>query len=241
MAFYYYKLWNLLDKKNISQNELQKMTGISQPTFTKMRKGQSVTVDTLEKIVTALHCDFGDIITVNPDCEQKPSQVGFSYETTMLAIQDSLKEYMENHNMSILEVSKLTSLSLNTIKSCLSGNNISSRSLLKLNRLNGFDAQLSVNAYKYKAINPRNRIYCTKCGRRQTRCWGFQDIWNPGKKEYEHFCGFNFKQTLDEDGNYMSVDNNCPHPTNYHEFADAELKYGFKQRLKGYCIPAKNE
>lgn len=241
MAFYYYKLWRLLDIKRISQNELQRITGISQPTFTKMRKGQSVTVDTLEKIATALGCDFGDIITVKPDDKQETTQVAFSYDAAMLAIQDTLKQYMDKYSMTALEVADVTTLSVNTIRSCLKGNNISSRSLLKLNRLEGFATMLNLSAYKYRAVNPSKTIYCTKCGRRRTTCWGFQNIWNPNKKEYEHYCGFNFNQTVDDDGHYMSFDGNCPHPTNYHEFADAELKYGFTQRKKGYCIPAKND
>lgn len=240
MAFYYYKLWRLLDKRRISQNQLQIITGISQPTFTKMRKGQSVTVDTLEKIATALNCDIGDIITVKPEKKQEASQAMFSYDAAMLVIQETLKEYMNKHNMSVLEIAKTTSLSVNTIRSCLNGNNISSRSLLKLNRLEGFNTELYLYANKYKAVNPKPTIYCNKCGKRQTRCWGFQDIWNPEKKEYEHYCGFSFKQVLDEYGNYMSFNSNCPHPTNYQEFADAEQKYGFIQRKKGYCIPAKS-
>lgn len=239
MAFFYYKLWRLLDKKGISQNELQRITGVSQPTLTKMRKGQSVTVDTLEKIATALSCDFGDIITVKPDKEQEAPQVAFSYDATMLAIQETLKHYMDKRNMTASEVADVTTLSVNTIRACLKGKNTSSRSLIKLNRLEGFATMLNLSAYKYRAINPSNIIYCTECGRRKTTCWGFQSIWNPEKKKYEHYCGFNFNQTLDDDGNYMNFDGNCPHPTNYHEFADAEFKYGFQQRKKGYCIPAK--
>ena len=151
-----------MNKRRISQNQLQLITGISQPTFTKMRKGQSVTVDTLEKIATALNCDIGDIITVKPEKKQEASQAMFSYDAAMLVIQETLKEYMNKHNMSVLEIAKTTSLSVNTIRSCLNGNNISSRSLLKLNQLfivtNVEKGRQDVGAFKIFGIRRKKNM-----------------------------------------------------------------------------------
>lgn len=241
MAFYYYKLWKLLNAKGISQNELQRRTGIAPAVFTKMRKNQSISMDTLEKIVTALNCDFGDVVTVKPPKEIENIHSHFSYETAMSVISDALNKYIAFNKITIAEVSRVTGLSVNTIKSCLNGNNISSQSLLKLYKLEGFESHFSIIALQYDKMKKKNTIYCQSCGKRKNACWGFQSVWVPEEKEYENYCAFNFQLSLDENGQYISLNGNCPHPTNYHEFEDALANYEFIQKKEVKYFPAKGE
>ncbi len=241
MAFYYYKLWKLLNKKGISQNELQRRTGIAPAVFTKMRKNQSISMDTLEKIVTAINCDFGDVVTVKPPKDVVNTHPAFSYETAMSVLSDALNKYIIFHKMTVAEVSKTTGLSVNTIKSCLNGNSISSQSLIKLYNLEGFESQLRIIAFQYEKRQKKNTIYCQSCGKRKKACWGFQSVWVPEEKEYEYYCAFNFQQSLDENGQYVSLSENCPHPTNYHEFEEALANYEFIQKKEVKYVPAKGE
>lgn len=58
----YNKLWKLLIDKNLTKQQLIKLTGISTSSLAKLRKGQNVTTDVLCKICKALDCDFKDIM-----------------------------------------------------------------------------------------------------------------------------------------------------------------------------------
>ena len=64
MSVSYNKLWKLLIDKNMKKKELIEMADISGFTLAKMKKGESVTTDTLVKICTALKCNIEDIMEV---------------------------------------------------------------------------------------------------------------------------------------------------------------------------------
>lgn len=233
MPIYYHKLWDMLNKKGISQKDLQKNANIAPATFTQMRKGQSVSLDTLERITAVLECDFGDIVTVNPPVFTEYPNHLFSYENTMIAIQNALSDYMEEKNMSVSDISKITTLSINTVKSCLNGNTISSKSLLKLYRLDGFGKMLNIYSAKHEAIVPKKKIYCEKCGKRKSKCWGLQGL---GKDSSEQFCGFRFPISDDGNGNLISFNGDCPQPTNYQEFEAAVSKYGLCRKRETFTL-----
>ena len=70
MAVSYKKLWKLLIDRDMKKKDLAKVADISNYTITKMSKGENVTVDTLTKICSALHCDITDIMELVPDGEK---------------------------------------------------------------------------------------------------------------------------------------------------------------------------
>ncbi len=62
MAVSYNGLWKLLIDKNMKKIDLVNNLGISSSTIAKMTKGETVSMNILEKICNDLECDFGDII-----------------------------------------------------------------------------------------------------------------------------------------------------------------------------------
>jgi putative transcriptional regulator len=62
MNISYKKLWKLLIDKDMMKKDLQKESGISWATLTKMSKGELVSTEVLMKVCKALHCDIGDIV-----------------------------------------------------------------------------------------------------------------------------------------------------------------------------------
>lgn len=69
MTVNYRGLWKLLIQRDMKKKDLAEAAGISPYTITKMCKGDNVTVDTLCKICTALHCGVSDIMEFMPDDE----------------------------------------------------------------------------------------------------------------------------------------------------------------------------
>lgn len=63
MAVSYNKLWKLLIDKNMKKMDLVEKIGISSSTLAKMSKGESISMNVMEKICENLDCDFADIIT----------------------------------------------------------------------------------------------------------------------------------------------------------------------------------
>ena len=62
MKVSYKKMWIRMIEKEISAVELQKQTGISSGSMTKLRKGESVLLDMLSKICEVLDCNIGDVV-----------------------------------------------------------------------------------------------------------------------------------------------------------------------------------
>ena len=60
----YNKLWKLLIDKNMKSSELGRNAVLASNTLSKMRKNETVSMDTLLKICEILDCDFSDIIEV---------------------------------------------------------------------------------------------------------------------------------------------------------------------------------
>ena len=51
-------MWSLMKDKNVTQRELANGTGVSTATLTKMRKGEYVSLEVIDKIRMFLNCDF---------------------------------------------------------------------------------------------------------------------------------------------------------------------------------------
>lgn len=58
----YNKLWKLLIDKNINKTQLKDIAGISTNAVAKLGRNESVSMDTLGKICSALNCEIGDIV-----------------------------------------------------------------------------------------------------------------------------------------------------------------------------------
>ena len=64
MAISYKKLWKLLIDKDLKKKDLQRISGISAASITKLAKNDNVNMEIIEKICLALHCDVGDIMEI---------------------------------------------------------------------------------------------------------------------------------------------------------------------------------
>lgn len=62
MAFYYSKLWKLLDEKKMYKEDLRIDTGMSSAILDKLGKNEIVSMNVLARICENLKCDIGDIV-----------------------------------------------------------------------------------------------------------------------------------------------------------------------------------
>lgn len=62
MAIKYYKLFDLLNRRNMKKMDLRQV--ISSATVAKLSKGESVTTESIEKICCFLKCQPADIMEV---------------------------------------------------------------------------------------------------------------------------------------------------------------------------------
>ena len=73
MIISYKKLWKLLIDKDMKKGDLQKAAGISWASVTKLSKGESVSMEVLMKICSALDCNIGEILDLVPVEEHSTS------------------------------------------------------------------------------------------------------------------------------------------------------------------------
>ena len=64
MAVSYNRLWKVLIDKGITKTEMRKKAGISTSVLAKMGKNETVSMDTLARIATAMNCGLDDIVEV---------------------------------------------------------------------------------------------------------------------------------------------------------------------------------
>ena len=70
MYISYNRLWHILLSKNMTKEDLRRLSGVSSNTIAKLGKGQNVTTDVLLKICKALDCRVEDILeTIKNDQE----------------------------------------------------------------------------------------------------------------------------------------------------------------------------
>lgn len=63
----YYKLLDTLNRRGMTREELKNISGISSATMTKISKGESVTLKTINAICEVLQVQPGDILEWIPD------------------------------------------------------------------------------------------------------------------------------------------------------------------------------
>lgn len=71
MGIKYYKLLDLLNRREISKGQLQEMTGISSATMAKLSAHKHVSISVINSICAALDCQPGDIMEYVPDAEEE--------------------------------------------------------------------------------------------------------------------------------------------------------------------------
>ena len=70
MRVSYKKLWKLLIDKEMNKRQLAQMAHVSGSTLTKLAKGESVNMEILVRICSALNCDLHDIVEMVPICHE---------------------------------------------------------------------------------------------------------------------------------------------------------------------------
>lgn len=63
----YKNLWKILIDKDLTKSDLSKSANVSMNVITKMGKNESVSMDSIERICTYLHCNIGDIVELIED------------------------------------------------------------------------------------------------------------------------------------------------------------------------------
>jgi putative transcriptional regulator len=58
----YKKLWKLLIDRDMKKKDLQRLSGVSSTSITKLAKNENVNTEIIEKICTALNCDVCDMM-----------------------------------------------------------------------------------------------------------------------------------------------------------------------------------
>lgn len=71
----YKPLWRYCLEHDISKQQCREMCGISQNTWTKLNKGEEVSMAILNKICQALNLSYGDIIEYIPADENTCEEV----------------------------------------------------------------------------------------------------------------------------------------------------------------------
>lgn len=70
MAIKYYKLLDMLQRKEISKGQFAQMTGLSGATVAKLSGHRPVNVEVIDRVCKALDCQPGDIMEYVPDAEE---------------------------------------------------------------------------------------------------------------------------------------------------------------------------
>ena len=75
MAVTYKKLFHLLIDRGIATAELTEQAGFSANILTRLRRDQYVSLESIEKICSALDCGVDDILEFTKDLEKKNNEI----------------------------------------------------------------------------------------------------------------------------------------------------------------------
>lgn len=67
LTYSYNRLWKPLIDRGLTKKELKYKAGVSTNIIAKMGKNEPISMDSLAKITTALHCGLDDIVEINAD------------------------------------------------------------------------------------------------------------------------------------------------------------------------------
>ena len=74
MTICYNRLWKLLIDKGMKKKDLQRVSGISSASVTKLAKNENVNTEILQKICSALKCDICDIMEMMDEKSLQPEE-----------------------------------------------------------------------------------------------------------------------------------------------------------------------
>ena len=63
----YKRLWKLLIDKDLKKKDLASVAGVSQSSVAKIGRGETISMDVILKICTALDCDISDVCEAIPE------------------------------------------------------------------------------------------------------------------------------------------------------------------------------
>ena len=69
MAVQYNKLWKRLIDMKVKKSSLTEMAGVSASTIAKLSHDEYVSLEILERICRALHCEIGDVVELSKEAE----------------------------------------------------------------------------------------------------------------------------------------------------------------------------
>ena len=67
MAVSYDRLWKMLTDKGMTKTEMRMKAGISTNVLAKMGKGETISMDSLAKVASAMGCGLDDIVEIVPE------------------------------------------------------------------------------------------------------------------------------------------------------------------------------
>lgn len=70
MAVQYNRLWKLLIDKKMKKSALTELADVSSSTIAKLNRDEYVSLEVLERICRALHCDIGDVVELTEESEK---------------------------------------------------------------------------------------------------------------------------------------------------------------------------
>ena len=107
MQLSYTKLWDTLNRMNMTKAELLKITSISKSTLAKITHGDNVNTDILVKICTALNCDISDIMEIiKTPSENESKKINGAAGTFSLNKNESIHrwyKYLEGYSSCLIE------------------------------------------------------------------------------------------------------------------------------------------
>ena len=74
MAFSYKPLWKLLIDKDMSKKELMHVTGISKSTMDKMARGETISLEIVDRVCTYFNCQIEDVIEYNRSRKEESNE-----------------------------------------------------------------------------------------------------------------------------------------------------------------------
>ena len=69
MAVQYNRLWKLLIDKKMKKSALTELADVSSSTMAKLNRDEYVSMEVLERICRALHCEIGDVVELSKETE----------------------------------------------------------------------------------------------------------------------------------------------------------------------------
>ena len=69
MAVQYNKLWKRLIDMKVKKSSLTEMAGVSASTIAKLSHDEYVSLEILERLCRALHCEIGDVVELSKEAE----------------------------------------------------------------------------------------------------------------------------------------------------------------------------